>query len=92
MISEEELKQLGEIAAGVFEFSGRSVASMRDEAASQRDFSVLSVDIASRLSYFAQLVSDVADDVGTADYASRCSQSPPLVTEAAKIYLSWREI
>ena len=87
MIGTKDIMEMHEISERVFVLGEGYVAQLLSENIQHREFEVLSIDLASRLSYLAELIARFADELGISDYSKRFEVSQGVVSEAAKIYL-----
>jgi len=87
MIRDKDFKELREVSETVFAFCEGYAMQLLSEDIQRREFEVLSVDLAARLSYLAELIVLFADELGMTDYETRFEVPPCFVSEAAKMYL-----
>lgn len=87
MVTEKDLRELGLLAEKLFTFGGECVTLLRCEDTQQREFEALSIDVAARFAFLAELINTLSDDIGTADYSQRGEISQHIVGEAARKYL-----
>jgi len=87
MIGAKDIMEMHEITERVFVLGEGYVAKLLSEDIQHREFEILSIDLASRLSYLAELIAHFADEFGMSDYAKRFEESQWFVSEAAKMYL-----
>ena len=93
MVSKETFEELREITQDLFLFGEVCSALLQCEDTKQREFEAMSIDLAARFSCLAEFISQLADNIGEADYAGRFEDTPHFVSDAAKKYLSplsWR--